>query len=198
MGVYENMIQNKADKLDWSTVRVAAVASKFGIPGASEANLSKAFNRTKELPTAQTALPLDQLLGRFLKLCEVFKPFEVRLDDPEQAKQLLEDFEAGRLVVSVRREEPASSIYFVYLIENLLERNKLFEGIQNSKPSWGTQGVPIKDREIADAATTVLRDMGHPCRVFSTSVRTTETKIAKSLSDLGFIFEEKEDHNGLA
>src|SRR5437879_875037 len=60
MGVYENMIQNKADKLNWSTVRVSAVASKFGIPGASEANLSKAFNRTKELPTAQTALPLDQ------------------------------------------------------------------------------------------------------------------------------------------
>ena len=78
MGVYENMIQNKADKLNWSTVRVSAVASKFGITGASEANLSKAFNRTKELPSAQTALPLDQLLGRFLKMCEVFKPL-VRL-----------------------------------------------------------------------------------------------------------------------
>jgi len=191
MGVYENMIHNKADKLNWSTVRVSAVASKFGIPGASEANLSKAFNRTKELPTAQTALPLDQLLGRFLRLCEVFKPFEVRLDDPEQAKQLLEDFEAGRLVVSVRREEPGSLIYGVFIIENLVERNRLFEGIQNSEPRWGTQGVPIKEGAIADAASKTLTDMGYPCRVFSTSRRVTEEQIAKTLLDLGFVFQEE-------
>jgi hypothetical protein len=105
MGVYENMIQNKADKLDWSTVFVSTVASKFGIPGASEASLSKAFNRTKELPTAQTALPLDQLLGRFIKMCEAFEPFALRLDDPGKAKQLLEDFESGVLAVSVAQKE---------------------------------------------------------------------------------------------
>ena len=191
MGVYENMIQNKADKLNWSTVRVSAVASKFSIPGASEANLSKAFNRTKELPTAQTALPLDQLLGRFLKMCEVFKPFEVRLDDPEEAKRLLEDFEAGRLAVSVTRHEPGALIYGVYIIENLVQRNKLFQGMQNGEPSWGTEPVPIKDDAIANAAVRVLADMGRPCRAFQTSMRITEEKIAKSLLDLGFIFQEE-------
>jgi hypothetical protein len=193
MGVYENMIQNKADKLDWSTVRVSAVASKFGIPGASEANLSKAFNRTKELPTAQTALPLDQLLGRFLKMSEAFEPFTLRLDDPEQAKQLLEDFEAGRLVVSVTRQEPGALVYGVFLIESLRERNKLFRGIENGEPSWGFPGTPIKDSVIADAAVKVLNDIGHPCHSFQTSVRISEETIAKSLLDLGFIFQEKEN-----
>jgi len=191
MGVYENMIQNKADKLNWSTVRVSAVASKFAIPGASEANLSKAFNRTKELPTAQTALPLDQLLGRFLKMSAAFEPFTLRLDDPEQAKQLLEDFEAGRLAVSVTRQEPGSLIYGVSLIENLVERNKLFRGIQNGGPSWGIEGVPIKDSEIANVAVKTLKGMGYSCHTFQTSMRTTEEKIAKTLLDLGFVFQEE-------
>jgi hypothetical protein len=195
MGVYEYMIQNKADKLDWSTVFVSTVASKFGIPGASEASLSKAFNRTKELPTAQTALPLDQLLGRFLKMCEKFEPFALRLDDPDQAKQLLEDFEAGNLAVSVTRQEPGTLIYSVFVIENLNQRNKLFEGIQNGEPGWGADAAPIRDRAIADAAVKVLNDMGYPCHVLSIRMRTTETKIAKALLDLGFVFQER-DNNG--
>jgi hypothetical protein len=192
MGVYENMIQNKANKLDWRTVFLASVASKFGIPGASEASLSKAFNRTKELPTAQTALPLDQLLGRFLRMCEAFEPFALRLDDPDQAKKLLEDFEAGRLAVSVTRQEPGALIYSVLVIENLID-HKLFEGIQNNEPVWGIEGAPIKDRMIADTAVKVLNDLGHPCRAVSTRVRTTETKIAKTLLDLGFVFQEKDN-----
>jgi hypothetical protein len=191
MGTFENRIEHNAEELGWNAMRVASVASKFGIRGASETALSKAFNGLKDLPTHETALPLDLLLGRFLKMCDQFKPFEVRLDDPEQAKQLLEDFEAGRLTVLIGRLEPDSSIYFVHLIENLRERNKLFQGIQSGEPSWGTQGTPIKDRAIADAAVKVLRDMGHPCHVFSTSVRTVESKIAKTLLDLGFVFQEE-------
>ena len=189
MGVYENMIQNKADQLNWSTVRVSAVASKFGIPGASEANLSKAFNRTKELPTAQTALPLDQLLGRFLKMCEAFEPFTLRLDDPEQAKQLLEDYEAGKLVVSITRREPGALIYPVFVIENA--PNKFFEEIRDGEPHWGAEAAPIKERVIADTAVKTLSDMGYPCRVLSIRMKTTETKIAKTLLDLGFVFQEE-------
>jgi len=195
MGVYENRIQNKADELDWSTVFVSTVASKFGIPGASEASLSKAFNRTKELPTAQTALPLDQLLGRFLKMCEAFKPFTLRLDDPDHAKQLLEDFESGNLTVAVSRQEPGALIYPVFVIENVIERNRLFEGIQNSEPRWGIDGTPIRDRAIADAAVKVLKEMGHPCHVLSIRMRTVETKIAKTVRELGFVFNER-DNNG--
>jgi len=105
MGTFENRIEHKSDQLGWTTVFVASVANKFGIRGASEANLSKAFNRVKDLSTRDTALPLDLLLGRFLKMCEVFQPFTLKLDDPDKAKQLLEDFEAGNLVVSVSRRE---------------------------------------------------------------------------------------------
>ena len=103
MGVYENMIERKADQLDWSTVFVASIARKFGIPGASEPSLSKAFRKTKDLPTAETAFPLDQVLSRFLNMCQAFEPFTLRLDDPARAKQLLEDFESGKLIVSVTR-----------------------------------------------------------------------------------------------
>ncbi len=192
MGTFENRIEHKADQLGWTTGFVASVANKFGIRGASEASLSKAFNKTKELPTHETALPLDQLLGRFLKMCERFEPFTLRLDDPDQAKQLLEDFEVGNLAVSVTRQEsPGTLIHAVFIIENLIERNQLFEGIQNGEPSWGTEATPIKGRAIADAAVKVLHDMGYPCHVFSTRVRTTETKIAKTLLDLGFVFQEQ-------
>jgi hypothetical protein len=105
MGVYENMIERKADQLDWSTVFVASIARKFGIPGASEPSLSKAFRKTKDLPTTETAFPLDQILSRFLKMCRAFEPFTLRLDDPDRAKELLEDFESGRLAVLVTRRE---------------------------------------------------------------------------------------------
>lgn len=191
MGVYENMIQSKADKLDWSTVFVSTVASKFGIPGASEASLSKAFNRTKELPTAQTALPLDQLLGRFLKMCAAFEPFKLRLDDPVEAKTLLEDFESGNLSISVIRQEPGALIYPAFVIEG--EPNKLFQGILNGESCWTTEAAPIKDRMIADEAARMLNEMGHRCRVLSIRMRTEESKIAKTLLDLGFALQEKID-----
>ena len=111
MGTFENRIEHKSDQLHWSTVFVSTIASKFGIRGASEASLSKAFNKTKELPTNETALPLDQLLGRFLKMCEAFEPFALRLDDPDKAKQLLEEFESGNLAVSVARQKPSEFVF---------------------------------------------------------------------------------------
>lgn len=187
-------IEAMADELKWNRPRIAVVANRFGILGASEPNLTKASNKTKDL-NPQTAAELVTLMQRYTRMAEAFKPFELRLDDPDQAKQLLEDFEAGRLVVSVRREEPGALVYGVYLIENAAERNKLFQGIQDGKPLWGIPGAPIKDSEIATAAANTLADMGHSCRVFSTSVRTVEAKIAKSLLDLGFVLEEKEQIN---
>ncbi len=197
MGVYENMIEHKADQLGWTTVVLSAVANRFGIRGASESNLSKAFNKTKELPTHETAFPLDQLLSRFLKMTAAFEPFTLQLTNPEQAKRLLEDFEAGRLVVSITRQEPGALIYGVYIIENLVERNRLFQGMRDGKPSWGTtEAIPIKDQEIANVAVKTLNGMNYPCRTFQTSVKTVESKIAKTLLDLGFIFEEKENQNG--
>jgi hypothetical protein len=99
MGTYENRIEQKADRLGWSTVLVASVANKFGIRGASESTLSKAFKGLKELSTHDTALPLDLLLGRFVKMAETFAPFELRLDDPAKAAELLQSFEAGELAV---------------------------------------------------------------------------------------------------
>ncbi|SRR6266550_560575 len=191
MSTFENRIEHNAEELGWNAMRVASVASKFGIRGASETALSKAFNGLKDLPTHETALPLDLLLGRFLKMCEAFKPFTVQLNDPEQAKQLLEDFEAGRLAVSVTRQEPGSLIYGVHLIENLVERNTLFQGMRNGEPSWGIEARPIKDPEIANVAVKTLNGMGYPCRTFQTSMRTTEEKIAKTLLDLGFVFQEE-------
>jgi hypothetical protein len=188
-------IEQMAEKLNWTKGLVSAVANRFEIVGASEPNLSKAYSKTKDLQP-QTAAELITLMFRFTKMAAAFEPFTPRLDDPDQAKRLLEDFEAGKLIVSVTRAQgPDSLVYGVFLIENLVERNRLFQGIQNGEPSWGFPGAPIKDRLIADAAANILADMSHPCRVFSTSVRTTEAKIARSLLDLGFILEEKEQDN---
>ncbi len=186
-------IEQMAEKLNWTKGLVSAVANRFGIVGASEPNLSKAYSKTKDLQP-QTAAELITLMFRFTKMAAAFEPFTPRLDDPDQAKQLLEDFEAARIAISVTRvQEPGTLIYGVHIIEDLIQRNKLFQGIRDGEPSWGTEGTPIKDRVIADAVVKVLNDMGHPCHVFSTSMRTTETKIAKTLLDLGFGFEEKEN-----
>jgi hypothetical protein len=193
MGTFENRIEHKTNQLGWSVMFTSAVASKFGIPGASESNLSRSFKGLKELPSHETALPLDLLLGRFLTMVKTFDPFRIQLDDPAKAKELLEDFETGRLVVSVRREEPDALVYNVYVIENLIERNRLFQRIQNGEPQWGFQGTPIKDREVANAAVAVLKDTGRSCHVLSIQMRTESSKIAKSLVDLGFVFQEKEN-----
>jgi hypothetical protein len=195
MGVYENRIQDKMSSrhLNWNTDFVAALAAAEGIPGASEASLSKSFRNLKELDSTRTAMPLDLLLGRFIKMTDAFQPFELQFNDPAKALQLLKDYENGALTVSITHQEPGALVYRVCVIENLVERNKLFEGIQNGEPSWGVHAAPIRERIVADSAAQVLRDMGHPCHVFSTSVRTTESKIAKSLLDLGFVLEEKEN-----
>jgi hypothetical protein len=97
-------IERMADKLNWTKGLVAATANRFGIVGASEPNLSKAYSKTKDL-NPQTAAELKTLLMRFTKMASAFEPFIPRLKDPDLAKQLLEDFEAGRLVVSVTRQD---------------------------------------------------------------------------------------------
>ncbi|SRR6266566_1005474 len=198
MGVYENRIQDKMSErhLNWNKDFVAALANAERIPGASEASLSKSFRNLTELDSARTAMPLDLLLGRFIKMTDAFQPFKLQFDDPAKALQLLKDYEAGKLVVSIRREEPGSSIYWVYIIENLVERNKLFQGMKNGAPSWGTEATPIKDQEIANVAVKTLNGLGYPCRAFSTSVRTVESKIAKTLLDLGLAQEETNGTNG--
>lgn len=203
MGVYENRIQDKMSPrhLNWNVDFLAALANAEGIPGASEASLSKSFRNLKELDSTRTAMPLDLLLGRFIKMTEAVRPFELQFSDPTKALQLLKDFESGALTVSITHQEPGALIYRVHVIENLIERNRLFQGIRNNEPIWGKlgePGVPIKDVQIAETAVGILRDLNHPCHVTSTSIRTTETKIAKSLVDLGFILQEKEDNDGLA
>jgi len=200
MGTYENRIQDKMSEryLNWNTDFVAALANVEGIPGASEASLSKSFRNLKELDSTRTAMPLDLLLGRFIKLTDAFQPFKLQFDDPAKALQLLKDYESGALAVSITRQEPGALIYPVLVIESLVERNKFFQGIQGNKPSWGTEAAPIKERTIAGTAARVLNDMGHPCHVVMIRMRTTESKIAKTLLDMGFVLQEKEDYNVLA
>jgi len=195
MGIYWNRVQDKmSDRhLNWKNDFVSALADLERIPGASTATLSKVSRNLAELDDVKTTVPLDLLLGRFIKMTEVFQPFKLQFDSPAQALQLLKDYENGLLVVSVSRQQPGSLIYGVSVIENLVERNKLFQGIQNGQPDWGIEATPIKDRVIADLAASTLRDMGYPCHVLSIQMRTTETKIAKTLLDLGFIFQEKDN-----
>lgn len=193
MGTYDNRIEHNANQLGWSAIRLSAVAAEFGISGASEANISKSRNRVRDLST-ETALELDTLLGRFLKMYKAFEPFKLRLDDsPEESKKLLEDFEAGRLVVSVRREEPGAAIYLVYVLENQFQPGEMFQEMQNGAPVWGPNPTPIREETIALTAAKMLKDVGQPCRVVTTSMRTLESKIAKSLPDLGFTTKENDD-----
>jgi hypothetical protein len=193
---YAFEIEEMADKLNWTKGIISAVAHRFSVPGASEPNLSRAFAKTKDL-NIQTASDLKTLLLRFTKMAEAFAPFLLRLEDPDLCKQLLEDFEAGKLAVSVVRQEPSALIHHVFLIENLRERNTFFEGIRNGEPQWGT-GTSIKDHQIADATVKVLGDMGHPCHPILTSIRTVPEKIARSMADLGFVLEEIGEEIGAA
>jgi len=110
MGITEQQrayeVEKMANELNWTKAVISAVASRFGIVGASEPNLSKAFAKTKDL-SSQTAANLKNLLWRFMQMTTAFEPFKLRLDDPDRAKELLEDYEAGKLVVSVSRYNPA-------------------------------------------------------------------------------------------
>jgi hypothetical protein len=195
MGTYENRIKHKSEQLGWGTVMTSSVAGKFGIPKASQTALNQAFNGLKELATHETALPLDLLLGRFLKMVQALEPFDLRLSDPEKAKQLLEDFESGRLVVKITREEPTAVLQGVYLLET--SPGKLFQGVQHGKPHFGFPGTPIADEQIADTTAGLLKDLGYSCRVILTQARIRDEQLAKNLSDLGFILQEKEDSSGI-
>jgi len=190
MSTYTNKIEAIADQLNWSTVFVSAIANKFGISGASEASLSKAFNRTKELDATKTEVPLYVLLTRFSKMAATFKPFTVRLDDPDGAKQLLEEFEAGKLSVSVSRQDPEQSaalVRAVYIIEFM--DLKLLKQIQSGevvKTHNSVEAAVLSDSELASSVVDLLMAMGHPCRSVLARMRIAQNQITRSTVDLGF------------
>jgi hypothetical protein len=187
MGVFENMIQNKMDRLKWKTSFTAGVANEFDIPGASEASLSKSFNGARELSAPMTAQPLDDVLGRVIKMSDAFLPFKLRFDDVSEVKQLLTDYEAGRLQATVSRSEEVELIFKVYGIE--FSDQTLFRGIINSEIQKTTnplEAAPIHNERLAKVAADLLQKMGYSGRVIDSRRRIAQSKLANTLQDLGF------------
>jgi hypothetical protein len=186
MGVYEQMIQAKADKLNFRAAFVSGVAGKFGISGASEGSLSKALNGAKELPT-QTAFELDQLLTRIVKMADALAPFKVRFDDSDEVKTLLEGFESGNIVVTVQRFEIHTITPFYVVLVN----GQLFERMNDGNPiltSKETECAAFKTRESAHTVAKLLDGMGlSGIRTTSiTNIRRDPSTIHDQVSAFGF------------
>lgn len=192
MDVYTQRVTAKADRLKWKAGFVSALAAKFSIPGASEPSLSRAFRNLKALPTTETAVPLNDLLGRFEKMAERLRPFDLVFEDPGQAAELLEQFENGALEISVTRNEKSGAlVHSVYIIELLRDRT-FFNGMESGVPrkaNYLDVAMPIRDATIANVAADTLDKTGYPCRVVAIRLRVDAGKIAGSLADLGFITE---------
>jgi hypothetical protein len=118
-------------------------------------------------------------------------PIPVRFDgDPDKVAALVNDFESGKLQVTVVRSEEIELIRTVYQIEftdQTLFRRFVNGDIQRTNVS--REAAAVADERTARTAADLLIQMGCNCRVTDGRMRIAESKLVKKLAGLGFASE---------
>ena len=185
MGVLENRLFTDIDDLPASKAWFVQFAARNGV-ATSDTRMAQAKSG-KDYEGPMIAALLNQA-SRLKKFRDAMAPLPIRFDDPDAVTELINDFEAGKLSITVSRFEEVQLIRTVYLIE-FTQDTSLFRGIASGEIQRTTVSVdaaPIADERTANAAREVLIAMGRSCRVVSARVRISESRLIRSLSELGF------------
>jgi hypothetical protein len=101
MGVHEQLIEKRINELGASVTFISALAEMCGIPSASSARLSAAF-QGKALPNV-TVERMWMLLNELRDFVHEFEPIPVRLKNAAEIKELLDMWRLGQLKVGTER-----------------------------------------------------------------------------------------------
>jgi len=165
------------DRRDISGQFLGDLAALYNLSGSSQTRISQALREQKAFGSEHETLRM--LVEDIDSYCKSVEPIPVAFKKAVVIKGLLDEFRS--------KEEP-SLIYPAYVVEFVDDRT-LFQGMQEGKcrrTSINSDAAPIRDKQTAEAAVTLLETMGHFCRSTFVRVRTTESRLAKALADLGF------------
>jgi hypothetical protein len=188
MGVLENQLFNEIDGLPASKSWFVQFAARNGVT-TSDTRMAQAKSG-KDYDGEMIVALLNQV-SRLKKFRDAMSPLPIRFDDPDMVAGLVNDFDAGKLSITVNRFEEMQLIRQVYWIEFTDDRS-LFRGIVSGEvqeTTVPTEAAPIADEQTAHVARDILRDMGRACRVTDGRVRIAESKLVKNLAELGFTTE---------
>jgi hypothetical protein len=184
MGVLENQLFAEIDNLPASKSWFVQFAARNGVT-TSDTRMAQSKSG-KDYDGPMIVALLNQA-ARLKKFRDAMSPLPIRFDDPDAVAALINDFEAGKLHVTVSRSEEIELIFKVYGIE--FSDQTLFRGIINSEIQKTTnplEAAPIHDERLAKIAADFLQKMGHRCRVIDSRRRIADSKLIKNLADLGF------------
>jgi hypothetical protein len=184
MGVLENKLFIEIDALPASKTFFVAFCARNQV-ATSETRMAQAKGG-KDYGSEQIIALLNQV-SRLKKFRDSMSPLTIRFDDADVMTNLVNDFEAGKLSITVNRFEEIQLIRKVYWIE--FADQTLFRGVLNGdiqKTNVPGEAAAIADERTAKAAGDLLLKMGRTCRVTDGRIRIAESKLAKNLADLGF------------
>ena len=184
MGVLENKLFTEIDNLPASKSWFVQFAARNGVT-TSDTRLAQAKSG-KDYDSEMIVALLNQV-SRVKKFRDAMSPLPMRFEDPDEVSKLVNDFESGKLRITVNRTEEVELIFKVYNVEFLDQT--MFRGIINSevqKTTNPSEAAPIHDERLANLTADLLRNMGYSGRVFDTRRRIAQSKLARNLADLGF------------
>jgi hypothetical protein len=185
MSALENKLFAEIDSLPASKSWFVQFAARNGVT-TSDTRMAQAKSG-KDYEGPMIAALLNQA-ARLKSFRDAMAPIPVRFDDPDAMAALVDDFESGKLNISVSRFEEVQLIQTVYQVEFTNDQT-LFRLIVNGEiqsTTVATDAAPIIDERTANAVRDVLTTMGRPCRVISGRTRIAHSKFVKNLADLGF------------
>jgi len=185
MGALENKPFTEIDALPASKTFFVAFCARNQVT-TSETRMAQAKGG-KDYGSEQIIALLNQV-SRLKKFRDSMSPLPIKFDDADVMTNLVNDFEAGKLSITVNRFEEIQLIRKVYWIEFTADQ-KLFGGILGG--DMQKTGIPgeaacIADERTAQAARDILVQMGRSCRVTDGRMRIAESRLIKNLVDLGF------------
>jgi hypothetical protein len=174
----ESAVQGVMDRRDMSADFLGLLAGMYGLSGSSQLRISQALRGAR--PFTFEHEPLRVLVQDLDAYCESVAPVPVSLKKPALIKPLLDEF------IAKKREEQAL-IHPCYVIE--FDNQELFQGFVDGeckRTTVSAEAAAIKDAVTADAAASLLTDLGNRCHPVLVRRRVTEGQMARSLRDLGF------------
>ncbi len=114
MGVLEAKLFNEIDELPASKSWFVQFAARNGVT-TSDTRMAQAKSG-KDYDSEMIVALLNQV-SRLKKFRDAMSPLPIRFDDPDAVTALVNDFEAGRLSITVNRFEEIQLIRRVYWIE---------------------------------------------------------------------------------
>src|SRR6266853_2185843 len=124
MGVLENKLFTEIDNLPASKSWFVQFAARNGVT-TSDTRLAQAKSG-KDYDSEMIVALLNQV-SRLKKFRDQMSPLPIRFEDPDEVSKLVNDFESGKLRITVNRTEEVELIFKVYNVEFLDQT--MFRGI---------------------------------------------------------------------